>query len=82
MSAPSILPPSPLGTFSETDPCPIEALHARLYQRLGEGSEIETWLRPTYDQATIDAERFRVIIDQVASLTDVSILHWYARLCS
>ena len=31
MSAPSILPPSPLGTFSETDPCPIEALHARLY---------------------------------------------------
>ena len=56
-----------------------ELVHAL---RLGEGSEIETWLRPTYDQATTDAERFRVIIDQVASLTDVSILHWYARLCS
>ncbi len=55
-----------------------ELVHAL---RLRDGSDIELWLRPTYDQATTDAERFRVIIDQVASLTDVSIGHWHDRLC-
>ena len=48
---------------------------------LTHGSEIEWWLRPTYIEAQTDAERFRVVIDQVASLTDVSILHWHKRLC-
>jgi dGTPase len=55
-----------------------ELVHAL---RLTDGSEIELWLRPAYDSAQTDAERFRVVIDQVASLTDVSIMHWYARLC-
>lgn len=47
---------------------------------LDEGRSLETWLRPTYQAARTDAERFRVIIDQVASLTDVSILQWHKRL--
>lgn len=47
---------------------------------LDEGRSLEVWLQPTYEAATSDAERFRVIIDQVASLTDVSVLHWHKRL--
>jgi dGTP triphosphohydrolase len=47
---------------------------------LDEGRSLEQWLRPTYDQAATDAERFRVIVDQVASLTDVSIVQWHKRL--
>jgi dGTP triphosphohydrolase len=47
---------------------------------LDEGRSLEQWLRPTYDQAATDAERFRVIVDQVASLTDVSIVQWHRRL--
>ena len=44
------------------------------------GRSLEPWLRPTYDAATDDAERLRVVIDQVASLTDVSIVEWHRRL--
>jgi dGTPase len=47
---------------------------------LDEGRSLELWLQPTFEAATSDAERFRVIIDQVASLTDVSVLHWHKRL--
>jgi len=47
---------------------------------LDEGRSLESWLQPTFRAATTDAERFRVIIDQVASLTDVSILQWHKRL--
>jgi len=54
-----------------------EVVHALT---LEEGRSLEPWLRPTYEQAATDAERFRVIIDQVASLTDVSIVHWHKRL--
>jgi dGTPase len=44
------------------------------------GRSLDRWLRPAYDAAADDAERLRVIIDQVASLTDVSILDWHRRL--
>ena len=44
------------------------------------GRSLEPWLRPTYDAATDDGQRLRVVIDQVASLTDVSILAWHRRL--
>lgn len=54
-----------------------EVVHAL---RLTEGAAIEPWLKPAYDAASTDAERFRVVIDQVASLTDVSILDWHRRL--
>jgi dGTPase len=47
---------------------------------LDEGRSLEPWLRPAYLEATDDAERRRVIIDQVASLTDVSIVEWHRRL--
>ena len=55
-----------------------ELVHAL---RLDEGRSLEPWLRPSYLGAQTDAERFRVIIDQVASLTDVSVLAWHQRLC-
>jgi dGTPase len=44
------------------------------------GRSLEPWLRPSYNEAATDGERLRVIVDQVASLTDVSILAWHARL--
>jgi dGTPase len=54
-----------------------EVVHALT---LDEGRNLEPWLAPTYAQATTDAQRFRVIIDQVASLTDTSIMAWRDRL--
>ncbi len=44
------------------------------------GRSIEPWLRPTFEAAQDDGERLRVVIDQVASLTDVSIMDWHRRL--
>ena len=44
------------------------------------GRALEPWLRPAFLAAADDGERLRVVIDQVASLTDVSILHWHRRL--
>jgi len=44
------------------------------------GRSLEPWLRPSFESAATDAERLRVIIDQVASLTDVSIVAWHRRL--
>lgn len=46
------------------------------------GRALEPWLRPAYDEAGTDAQRLRVIVDQVASLTDVSIMAWHARLAA
>ena len=44
------------------------------------GRSLDRWLRPAYEAAADDAQRLRVIIDQVASLTDVSVLDWHRRL--
>jgi len=52
----------------------VDALEQR------EGTDLEAWLAPDYAAAQSDAERLRVIIDQVASLTDVSIVDWHTRL--
>ena len=41
---------------------------------------LEPWLRPSFDAAESDGERLRVIVDQVASLTDQSALAWFERL--
>ena len=40
---------------------------------------LEPWLRGTWTGAATDAERLRVVIDQVASLTDTSAATWFAR---
>jgi dGTPase len=44
------------------------------------GRSLEPWLRPWFDEAPDDAGRLRVVVDQVASLTDVSIRDWHRRL--
>ena len=54
-----------------------EVVHALV---LDEGRSLESWLRPTFDAAQTDGERFRVIIDQVASLTDLSVVKWHDKL--
>ena len=53
-----------------------ELVHA-LIER-GEQS-LESWIRPAWQQASTDADRLRVVIDQVASLTDISVREWHAR---
>ena len=45
-----------------------------------EGRDLETWLKPSWNAATTDAARLRVVIDQVASLTDSSAVSWHERL--
>lgn len=45
-----------------------------------EGRSLEPWLKPTFDAATTEDERLRVIVDQVASLTDMSIMQWREQL--
>lgn len=46
-------------------------------------SALESWLVPWFEQADAgpnpDAARLRVVIDQVASLTDVSVVEWHRR---
>lgn len=48
---------------------------------LRDGRDLEAWIAPDLAAADSDASRLRVFIDQVASLTDVSVVHWYERLC-
>ena len=55
-----------------------ELVHALV---LDAGRNLERWLKPTFEEATTDAQRFRVVIDQVASLTDISIEQWHAQFC-
>lgn len=45
------------------------------------GDELEPWLRVRWTAACDDAARTRVVLDQVASLTDASLLVWHRRLC-
>jgi dGTPase len=40
---------------------------------------LEPWLRTAYDAAPDDDARLRVVVDQVASLTDTSALTWHDR---
>ena len=42
---------------------------------------LEPHFRPTWTAAPDDAARRRVVIDQVASLTDLSVVAWHKRLC-
>jgi dGTPase len=42
---------------------------------------LDPLLRPAWHAATTDAARRRVVIDQIASLTDTSAMAWHHRLC-
>ena len=48
----------------------------------GAPATLDPLLRPSWDAATSDAERRRVVIDQIASLTDTSAMAWHHRLCA
>lgn len=43
--------------------------------------ELEPWLRPAWAEAANDDQRLRVVVDQIASLTDTSVREWHSRLC-
>ncbi|RBQ19971.1 deoxyguanosinetriphosphate triphosphohydrolase [Spongiactinospora rosea] len=47
---------------------------------LGAPGTLEPALRPAFARAGDDAARVRVVIDQIASLTDTSAVAWHARL--
>ncbi len=49
-------------------------------QRLGP-SALEVPFRADFAAAVDDSGRLRVVVDQVASLTDASAETWHARLC-
>jgi dGTPase len=49
--------------------------------RAGAPGTLDPALRPAYAAAGSDAARLRVIVDQVASLTDTSAIAWHSRLC-
>ena len=42
---------------------------------------LDPLLRPAWDAAVSDIARRRVVIDQIASLTDTSAIAWHHRLC-
>jgi dGTPase len=46
----------------------------------GAPDTLDPVLRPSFDAAGSDADRHRVVIDQIASLTDTSAIAWHSRL--
>jgi dGTPase len=48
----------------------------------GAPQTLDPLLRPAWDAAQTDAARRRVVIDQIASLTDTSAIAWHHRLCA
>jgi len=49
--------------------------------RLGAPATLDPMLRPAYLAADSDQSRLRVVVDQIASLTDTSAIAWHDRLC-
>jgi len=49
--------------------------------RIGAPGTLDPALLPAYEAAMTDAGRLRVVVDQVATLTDTSAVAWHARLC-
>ncbi len=48
---------------------------------LGAPESLEVHLRPSWRVAGDDGARLRVVVDQVASLTDTSVVSWHRRHC-
>jgi dGTPase len=48
----------------------------------GAPGTLDMLLRPEFESAADDRARLRVVIDQIASLTDTSALAWHQRMCS
>jgi len=48
----------------------------------GAPGTLDPLLRPAWDAAGTDSARRRVLVDQVASLTDTSAIAWHHRLCA
>jgi len=49
--------------------------------RAGAPDTLDPLLRPAYLAADSDQARLRVVVDQIASLTDTSAIAWHDRLC-
>jgi dGTPase len=47
----------------------------------GAPAVLDPVFRPAYAAAGSDQERLRVVVDQIASLTDTSAIAWHGRLC-
>ncbi|MGN6795932.1 MAG: deoxyguanosinetriphosphate triphosphohydrolase, partial [Streptosporangiaceae bacterium] len=47
----------------------------------GAPGALDPIFRADYESASSDAARLRVVVDQVASLTDTSATAWHAKLC-
>lgn len=57
----------------------LHELVATLLER--EGRDLELWLQPSWQAAATTEQHLRVVIDQVASLTDSSAALWHQKLC-
>ena len=49
--------------------------------QIGAPRTLDPLFRPAWEEAPSDAARHRVVIDQIASLTDTSAIAWHRRLC-
>jgi dGTPase len=59
-----------------------EILHELHSALLATPEAMERQFRDDWDAAASDADRHRVVIDQLASLTDPAAVSWHSRLCS
>ncbi len=57
----------------------VEELFAALVA--SEGRDLDASLREDYEAAASEGARTRVVLDQIASLTDASAVTWHQRLC-
>ena len=59
----------------------VEGSTLRLQEGVTSGSYESPPFQADFAAAVDDSGRLRVVVDQVASLTDASALAWHARLC-